>query len=99
MTAAALLAAAGAAQAGMLQLADPLQLPSPAIAVTSDRCIELEQQFDAAAAEQQSNPYLDLAQSYRDKGSYLCNNDVDDIGEEQLEKALKLIGVEPNPAP
>lgn len=66
---------------------------------TSDRCIELEQQFDAAAGEQASNPKLPLAQSYREKGSYLCNNDVDDVGEEQLEQALRLLGIEPDPEP
>ena len=73
-------------------------MAAPASA-TSDRCIALEQQFDAAAGEQASNPKLPLAQSYREKGSYLCNNDVDDVGEEQLEQALRLLGIEPDPEP
>ena len=66
---------------------------------TFDRCIQLEQQFDAAAGEHASNPKLPLAQSYREKGSYLFNNDVDDVGEEQLEQALRILGVEPDPEP
>jgi hypothetical protein len=72
---------------------------SGAASATSDRCIELEQQFDAVAGEHASDPKLPLAQSYREKGSYLCNNDVDDVGEEQLEQALRLLGVEPDPEP
>ncbi len=66
---------------------------------TSDRCIQLEQQFDAVAGEHASNPRLPLAQSYRQKGSYLCNNDVDEVGAQQLEEALRLLGVEPDPVP
>jgi hypothetical protein len=93
------LSMAGTALAAMPQLADPLDLPSQAIVVTSDRCIQLEQQFDAVSGEHAANPNISLAQSYRDKGSYLCNNDVEDIGEEQLEKALQLLGVEPDPVP
>ena len=73
-------------------------MAAPASA-TSDRCIELEQQFDAAAGEHASNPKLPLAQSYREKGSYLCNNDVDDIGAQQLEDALRILGIEPDPEP
>jgi hypothetical protein len=66
---------------------------------TSDRCIQLEEQFASVAGEHASNPKLPLAQSYEQKGSYLCNNDVDDIGEETLEQALRLLGVEPDPLP
>gem|GEM_PF-6791117 len=92
-----MLASTGAAHAAMPQLADPSALPSRIIFVTSDRCIQLEQQFDAVKEEHKSNPYLGLAQSHRDKGGYLCNADVDDEGEVTLEKALRLLGVEPDP--
>ncbi|MEX0808143.1 MAG: hypothetical protein WD044_05395 [Dongiaceae bacterium] len=94
---AAMLASAGATHAAMPQMADPSALPSSITLVTSDRCIQLEQQFDAVKDEHQTNPYLGLAQSHRDKGGYLCNADVDDEGEVTLEKALRLLGVEPDP--
>lgn len=94
---ATMLASAGAAHAAMPQLADPLALQSAVTLITSDRCIQLEQQFDAVKEEHKSNPYLGLAQSHRDKGGYLCNADVDDEGEVTLEKALRLLGVEPDP--
>lgn len=73
-------------------------MAAPASA-TSDRCIQLEEQFASVAQEHASNPKLPLAQSYEQKGSYLCNNDVDDIGEETLEQALRILGVEPDPVP
>lgn len=73
-------------------------MSAPASA-TSDRCIQLEEQFASVAGEHASNPKLPLAQSYEEKGTYLCNNDVDDIGEEQLEEALRILGVEPDPEP
>ncbi len=95
----AVLMTAGVSNAGVFQLADPIAVSTQAIAVTSDRCIQLEEQFDAAAGEQASNPHLPLAQSYREKGSYLCNNDVDDVGAQQLEQALRLLGIEPDPVP
>ena len=66
---------------------------------TSDRCIQLEEQFAAVAPDHASNPKLPLARSYEEKGTYLCNNDVDDIGEDTLEQALRLLGVEPDPVP
>lgn len=64
---------------------------------TSDYCIQLEQQFDAVAAEHATDPKLPLAQSYRNKGSTLCNADAEEIGEQQLEQAIRLLGVEPEP--
>ena len=66
---------------------------------TSERCIQLEEQFNAIVGEHASNPKLPLAQSYEQNGTYLCNNDVDDVGEEKLEQALRILGVEPDPEP
>ena len=64
---------------------------------TSDYCIQLEQQFDAVAGEHATDPKLPLAQSYRNKGSSLCNADAEEIGEQQLQEAIRLLGVEPEP--
>lgn len=96
---AAMLAIGGAAQAATPHIVGVPILPSQVTLATSDRCIQLEQQFDAVKEEHASNPHLPLAQSQRDKGSYLCNADVDDEGEATLEKALRLLGVEPEPLP
>jgi hypothetical protein len=71
-------------------------LAAPASA-TSDYCIQLEQQFDAVAAEHATDPKLPLAQSYRNKGSSLCNADAEEIGEQDLQQAIRLLGVEPEP--
>jgi len=92
----------GGSQAGVPAIPDPSlldRLPSSTIAITSDRCMQLEMQFDAVKADHASSPSLGNAQSLRDKGADLCNADVDEEGAAMIERALRTLGVVPDPEP
>jgi len=93
------MATGGAAATGPIVPTVDRDLSGLRVEITSDRCIQLEEQFDSVKDQHSGSASFQNAMSYREKGSYLCNADVDQEGEEMLERALRVLGVEPDPVP
>jgi hypothetical protein len=62
----------------------------------TDRCSQLETQFDQAIATHGSVAKAEAAKKLRTKGANLCNSNKQASGIKNLQQALKDLGVKPN---
>jgi hypothetical protein len=72
------------------------QKPTENTQKMTDRCSQLETQFDQAIATHGSVAKAEAAKKLRTKGANLCNSNKQASGIRNLQQALKDLGVKPN---